>query len=77
MLSAEFSAASIGGFLNLWPLVRRFFEEDDGSLPDIFIENLSVEQMEAVYAQLLRQSSVDLREHTAWSPAIESAVRLS
>jgi hypothetical protein len=63
--------------LNSWPLVRRFFEEDDGSLPDIFIENLSVETMEAVYALLLQQSSDDVRGYAAWSPEFEREAYLS
>lgn len=32
-----------------WPRLRHLFEVDDGSLPDIFIEDLSPEQIVAVY----------------------------
>jgi len=35
--------------MNTWIYVKLLFEIDDGSLPDIYVENLSYDQIVAVY----------------------------
>ena len=49
-------------FINLWLQVRHLFEQDDGSLPDIFIVNISHEQKMVIYEWLIEQCSVSKRD---------------
>lgn len=48
-----------------WPILRHLFEVDDGSLPDIFIKDLSSEQIVAVY-EWLRVESSGTGDSTLW-----------
>ena len=44
--------------MNLWHHVKHLFEKDDGSLPDIYVENLSSEETVAVYEWLMGQCEI-------------------
>jgi hypothetical protein len=44
--------------MNPWNAVKDLFEENDGSLPDIFIENLTHGEMEDIYSWLLSFAEV-------------------
>ena len=50
----------------LWQQVRELFEIDDGSLPDIFVENLSQTEIVAIYEWVMSQCSV-FGNPVAWS----------
>jgi hypothetical protein len=52
--------------MNLWPRVKRLFETDDGSLPDIYVENLSSDEVVAVYEWLMTQCEI-AHSPTLWS----------
>lgn len=52
--------------MNPWPRVKHLFERDDGSLPDIFVENLSPNETVVVYEWLLSQCTV-AGDPTLWS----------
>ena len=52
--------------MNPWPRVKHLFERDDGSLPDLFVENLSPDQTVVVYEWLLSQCSI-AGNPTVWS----------
>lgn len=54
----------------LWHKVRDLFHTDDGSLPDIFVDNLSDEEIVTIYDYVMTQSEI-YGDPTAWS--LESA----
>ena len=58
-----------------WHEVRHLFERDDGSLPDIFFENLSPEQLVAAYEWLSSQCEVP-HHATVWSTEQQQDVPL-
>lgn len=41
-----------------WPLVRHLFEYNDGSLPDIYVENLSSHEIVVVYEWIMSQCTI-------------------
>jgi hypothetical protein len=49
-----------------WQKVKHLFELNDGSLPDIFVENLSSEELVAVYEWLSNLAEIP-RRTTVWS----------
>lgn len=55
--------------MNPWPRVKHLFEPDDGSLPDIFVQGLSSEQVVLVYEWVLSQCAIE-GEPTLWSLAV-------
>lgn len=50
----------------LWNKVKPLFENDDGSLPDIFVENLTTDEINSIYKWILSISCID-GEPTVWS----------
>lgn len=59
--------------MNPWPRVKHLFERDDGSLPDIFVENLSPDEIVVVYEWLLSQCTI-AGDPTLWSLEAEQDV---
>ena len=51
---------------DIWLKVRHLFETDDGSLPDIFIENLTDRQVVQIYNKVMEQSEIE-GDPTLWS----------
>lgn len=52
--------------MSFWSSVRHLFEQDDGSLPDIFVEALSPDQVIAAY-EWLRTRGKPQDDATVWS----------
>jgi hypothetical protein len=50
----------------LWHKVGHLFNTDDGSLPDIFIDDLSNEEIVTIYDYVMTQATID-GNATAWS----------
>jgi hypothetical protein len=50
----------------LWPKVKHLFEEDDGSLPDIYVEGITSDQTIALYEWLMEQCEI-YGNPTLWS----------
>ena len=52
----------------LWPQLHDLFDTDDGSLPDIFVENLSSDQVVTIYRWVRSQCEIycDDGEPTLW-----------
>lgn len=44
--------------MKLWHHIKHLFEEDDGSLPDIYVENLSSAETVAVYEWLMGRCEI-------------------
>ncbi len=61
--------------VNPWPMVRQFFETDDGSLPDIQLENLTNDQLVSIYETVIRLCSI-VGEPTVWSKIDEKEIPL-
>lgn len=61
--------------VNPWPMVRQFFEADDGSLPEIQLENFTDEQFVSVYESVMSQCSI-VGEPTVWSESNEKDIPL-
>ncbi|MES2611797.1 MAG: hypothetical protein V4679_16225 [Pseudomonadota bacterium] len=59
-----------------WPILRHLFEVDDGSLPDIFVEDLSPEQIVTVYEWLRGQCS-GAGDSTLWHIDLQQDVLVS
>jgi hypothetical protein len=57
----------------LWPKLRHLFDVDDGSLPDINIENLTDVQIVSAYEWLMNQCEIVL-EPTLWNIELKSNV---
>ena len=53
---------------DLWSIVHDLFDTDDGSLPDIFVENLTSSQIANIYSWVLSQTSIYSVDHepTLW-----------
>ncbi len=51
---------------DLWENIRHLFEIDDGSLPDVFVENMTNEQIVNVYNWVVSKSGI-YGEPTLWS----------
>lgn len=51
---------------DIWLKVRHLFETDDGSLPDIFIQNLTDRQVVQIYNKVMEQSEIE-GDPTLWS----------
>ena len=62
--------------LKHWLEVRELFETDDGSLPDIYFENLKPAEIVAIYESVMSRCSV-FGEPTVWSIAEVRDVPLS
>ncbi len=43
----------LGGMMELWNKLCHLFEKDDGSLPDIFVENISSEESVKIYSWVM------------------------
>jgi hypothetical protein len=56
--------------MKLWLKVKHLFEQDDGSLPDIFVEGITPDQTVALYEWLMGQCEI-YGDPTLWS--IESS----
>jgi hypothetical protein len=56
--------------MNPWLDVKHLFETDDGMLPDIYVENLSGEQIVSAYDWVMSQCSI-AHDPTLWSKAKE------
>ena len=52
--------------MNLWPKVRHLFEVDDGTLPDIYIQNLTNEQIVLTYEWVMSQCAIS-QDPVLWS----------
>lgn len=52
--------------LDVWENLRHLFENDDGSLPDIFVENMTKEQIVNVYNWIVSKAGI-YGEPTLWS----------
>ena len=52
--------------MSAWEKLRHLFERDDGSLPDIFVEGLSGEEVVAAYEWLTARSRAE-EAATVWS----------
>ena len=52
--------------MNIWNEVKHLFEKDDGSLPDIFISNLTNQELIAIYEWLMSQCEAP-QKTTVWS----------
>jgi hypothetical protein len=52
--------------MSLWDEVKEFFDEEDGVIPDIFVDQLSQRDVETVYAWI-RSVSTICGEPTLWS----------
>jgi hypothetical protein len=50
----------------IWHKIGHLFEKDDGSLPDIFVENLTNEQIVTVYNWVVSEAGI-YGEPTLWS----------
>ena len=63
---------------DLWTQLRDLFDTDDGSLPDIFIENLSNDQVCHIYRWIRSQSEIycDNRDPTFWDCVNERDVSI-
>jgi len=63
----------------LWPQLRDIFETDDGSLPDIFVENLSGDQVQSIYHWVRSQCDVycDDGAPTLWDRVAECVVAIT
>lgn len=59
-----------------WLEIRELFEHDDGSLPDIYFENLKPDEIVAMYESVMSRCSV-FGEPTAWGVAELRDVPLS
>ncbi len=57
--------SNLGRCMSSWSLVRHLFEEDDGSLPDIFVEQLSRAETVAVYEWVMSRCAL-FDAPTAW-----------
>ena len=49
-----------------WPLLKHLFEADDGSLPDVFVENLLEEEVVLLYNWLMNQCTAPA-DATVWN----------
>jgi len=58
----------VRGRVNYWSMVRNLFEVNDGSLPDIFVEDLTQTEIIEIYEWLMSQAQI-ARDPTAWSPS--------
>lgn len=56
-----------------WPRVKHLFERDDGSLPDIFVENLLPDEIVVVYEWILGQCTI-AGHPTLWSLETEQDI---
>jgi hypothetical protein len=64
------------GCMNIWTEVKHLFEENDGSLPDIFISNLTDQELIAAYEWLSNQCEAS--DQTAvWSKEKNQDIFLS
>lgn len=52
--------------MNPWPQVKHLFEREDGSLPDIYLKNLSADEIIDIYEWLMKQCEI-ARNPTLWS----------
>ena len=58
-----------------WQRVKHLFEYDDGSLPDIFVKNLSAEDIVVVYEWVMSQCTI-IGNPTLWSLEAKSNVAI-
>ncbi len=49
-----------------WSEIKDLFEHDDGSLPDIYVENLTAQEIESIYGWVLSLTEI-YGEPTLWS----------
>ena len=61
---------------DLWPRLNDLFDTDDGSLPDIFVENLSSDQVIQIYRWVRSQCEIycDAGDPTLWHCELECDV---
>ena len=57
----------------LWHRVGHLFHADDGSLPDIFVDDLSNEEIVTIYDYVMTQSEID-GDPTAWNLESEEEI---
>jgi hypothetical protein len=62
--------------MNIWTEVKHLFEENDGSLPDIFISNLTDQELIAAYEWLSSQCEAS-DQTTVWSKEKNQDISLS
>ena len=60
----------------MWTKLRHLFEHDDGSLPDIYISNISESEMKLIYAYILSISKVPVGP-TLWSLTENRDIKIS
>ena len=59
--------------VSLWEELHNLFDQDDGSLPDIFLEGLTDQEIEAVYLWVRSLTEI-YGEPTLWSIAEEKNI---
>lgn len=59
--------------MNPWPKVEHLFETDDGSLLDIYVENISAEEIVDLYEWLMTQCKI-AHNPTLWSVEMQKSI---
>ena len=61
---------------DLWLELKHLFETDDGTLPDIWVENISTEEIYAIYTYVMTVAEVE-SESTVWDEQQDKEIKLS
>jgi hypothetical protein len=67
--------AALGGVMSIWNKLHHLFDEDDGSLPDIFVEGISPEESVEIYSWVLSLTK-PYGEPCLWSLEEEKDIRI-